>query len=134
MIVKQPYCSRCKGVTNIMPSPYTKKRNGDGSIRQYYMCRGCNALRNKKYRATDSGSVAIRKAIRKSTVKYPLKKKARTALNNAVKSGILTRPSTCSTCKQKKQVHGHHTDYNLPLEVLWVCRQCHADLHRTMIS
>lgn len=28
-------------------------------------------------------------------------------------------------------VEMHHPDYDLPLKVEWVCRECHLEIHRT---
>jgi len=55
---------------------------------------------------------------------------ARTALNNAVRSGKVVRPALCSRCHAEGKVTGHHHDYSKPLDVIWLCYQCHADEER----
>lgn len=46
----------------------------------------------------------------------------------AVNSGKLKRPQKCSSCGGKNP-EGHHPDYNKPLEVIWLCKRCHSDIH-----
>ena len=50
----------------------------------------------------------------------------------ALKSGELVRPSTCSRCGKGGVIEGHHTLYEKPLEVVWLCRSCHRRLHREL--
>ena len=59
----------------------------------------------------------------------PEKHKARHKLNNAVRRGKIHKPLYCSSCDSDKHLEAHHTDYSKPLEVLWLCRTCHVELH-----
>jgi len=52
---------------------------------------------------------------------------ARQALNRAVRSGRITKPTNCSRCGEDRKITGHHPDYNKPLEVEWLCYECHAN-------
>jgi hypothetical protein len=64
---------------------------------------------------------------------FPLKYKAQTAVNNAVRDGRLIKPVDCSACDKKgRQIEGHHDDYSKPLEVIWLCSPCHKQLHRDL--
>ncbi len=31
----------------------------------------------------------------------------------------------CYFCKTKKNLERHHTDYNFPLKIIWLCKKCH---------
>ena len=53
---------------------------------------------------------------------------ARKKVQYAVKTGKLTRPDTCSRCRRAEIVESHHEDYDKPLDVIWVCKRCHAEL------
>jgi ribosomal protein S27AE len=53
---------------------------------------------------------------------------ARWRCSEAIRKGELTR-STCETCGAEK-AEAHHDDYSKPLDVRWLCRQCHAAHHR----
>lgn len=54
---------------------------------------------------------------------------AKRRVASAVRSGRLTRPERCSRCGTRCKAHGHHEDYERPLEVVWLCPQCHTNLH-----
>lgn len=48
------------------------------------------------------------------------------AIEDAIRSGRLLRPSRCPVCGKKKRLDAHHSDYSQPLKVLWRCRKCHG--------
>lgn len=52
-----------------------------------------------------------------------------TILRAALRDGRLTRPETCQFCGKKCKPDGHHPDYTKPLDVIWLCRVCHKELH-----
>ena len=57
--------------------------------------------------------------------------------NAALRDGRLIRPDTCSVCgfsdpaniKGKGYIFSHLEDYRRPLDILPVCKSCHAALH-----
>jgi len=51
----------------------------------------------------------------------------RTSANYYQKRGKLI-PQPCEKCGSTT-VEKHHEDYDKPLEVKWLCRPCHLDLH-----
>src|SRR5437899_10932455 len=55
-----------------------------------------------------------------------IKHRAHSAVWNALRSGKLLRPLSCSSCGTQCKPQGHHPDYSKPLEVIWLCRPCHA--------
>ena len=57
--------------------------------------------------------------------------KAWRMLNNAVDAGKIKR-GPCEVCGTTVGVHGHHDDYSKPLEVRWLCKDCHREYHRVM--
>lgn len=126
-----PHCTACKTIKNLMPKPYAVRKNKDGIVTSVgYMCRMCNTERSKRYRMTSRGKQASFEAVYRSIRKHPHKQSARVKVNNALKIGRLVRPNICSKCSIESKVDGHHFDYSRPLDVLWVCRACHADIHR----
>jgi hypothetical protein len=60
----------------------------------------------------------------------PLKIKAGDRIRDMVRSGKIKKPYKCELCSKKGLVHGHHEDYNKPLEVIWLCPVCHASCHK----
>lgn len=59
-----------------------------------------------------------------------VKRHANNALGNAVRDGRMVKPECCEDCgREDPRLHGHHVDYNAPLEVVWVCSTCHRRRH-----
>jgi|SRR5580658_3767702 hypothetical protein len=51
-------------------------------------------------------------------------------LYRAIKSGKVQRQYVCQDCGSKaSRIDAHHEDYSKPLDVLWLCRQCHRNRH-----
>jgi hypothetical protein len=59
--------------------------------------------------------------------RYPERIKAREAVKNALKSGILEK-ECCCVCRDD-ETEAHHKDYSKPLDVDWMCTECHDILH-----
>ena len=55
------------------------------------------------------------------------KSRTHTITSIAIRAGRLVR-QPCEVCGHEK-VDAHHDDYSKPLEVRWLCRQHHAELH-----
>lgn len=86
------------------------------AVLEYDRSRGSrqNPERNKEYRK-----------------RWPEKRKAQNAVNNAVRDGRLHKPDHCETCGTSdfRQLEGHHDDYSKPLDVRWLCSACHSQWH-----
>ncbi len=122
---EKKYCSKCKTTEG----EFVKSAKGSKG-QQYHNCRECNRKRVKKYRQTDTGKLRTYIAVRKSTLKFYEKQLARYAVYNALQSGVLKKPKKCPKCQSSKDIQGHHADYENPLKVKWMCRSCHANLHK----
>ena len=70
----------------------------------------------------------MQKSILGSTEGQLTKKEARRIYKNALQRGDLT-PKPCQKCHTTENIHGHHEDYQKPLEVVWLCRRHHFLLH-----
>ena len=57
-----------------------------------------------------------------------MKARAHLKVARAVRKGILNK-QCCEICSHEK-VEAHHPNYNEPLNVVWLCRQHHAEIHR----
>lgn len=82
----------------------------------YSKCAVCRVPASSRSRAT-----------RRVRALRPEQARAHWAVWNHIRSGKLQR-QPCSVCGKKK-ADAHHRDYSKPLEVEWLCRQCHADRH-----
>jgi len=57
---------------------------------------------------------------------------ARAKVNYHIAKGKIVRPKICPKCKKRKKTEAHHSDYTKPLKVKFMCRQCHAVIHRKL--
>jgi hypothetical protein len=58
---------------------------------------------------------------------------AHQAVERAIASGILQRPGACEKCQSPVPVHAHHEDYSKPLDVQWLCADCHWHIHTHVV-
>lgn len=56
-------------------------------------------------------------------------KLAKMAVARAIKRGDLVRPEACDKCSKICKPEGHHFDYTKRLDVMWLCKSCHAREH-----
>lgn len=66
--------------------------------------------------------------------RHPEKVAAHKAVYDAVKRGRLKRPETCSICNSECKPEAHHEDYARPLDVIWLCGDCHRGTHETVVG
>ena len=130
-MIHKIYCITCKrtGIPLIMSSKNAKKTI------QYYICRECNAQRQRKYTSTVEGKKRMLAIAKKSRENNPRKIMARHLVKYALMIGYIEKPTICSECgNTEKRIEGHHTDYEKALEVQWLCSTCHANIHRISYS
>ena len=59
-----------------------------------------------------------------------LKHRAHRLVAEAMLSGKLQKPAHCERCPGRTRfLNAHHEDYSKPLQVVWLCRSCHALAH-----
>ncbi len=128
-------CNRMLSLSKFYEHPETK----DGYFGKCKECTKADNTKNReknveyyreydKQRSKEPHRVALkRKQYIEFRKKHPEKYKAHRAVSNAVRDGRLTK-QPCK-CKEIKVI-GHHEDYSKPLEVIWMCRKCHYQLHR----
>ena len=123
---------------------YADRRNRDSLKSQ---CKRCHCATSVATRDPDAHRAATRASAARQRLVNPERARAReraaskcrirtaktiarASLNAAIGLGLIQRPASCSACKLVTRVHGHHDNYEHPLQVRWVCPQCHADIHR----
>ena len=84
----------------------------------------------KDYLTTENGKLAKSKALKNYQERYPLKRASHVITGNAIRDGKLVRPKNCSECDSTEKIEAHHDDYTKPLDVRWLCRQCHYKWHK----
>lgn len=85
--------------------------------------RYCKECHNKHAREN-------RKKYKEYTTEQKLKADCRTKTKLAIKRGKLIK-QPCQICGEI-EVEAHHQDYNKPLEVVWLCREHHLELHNNL--
>ena len=123
----EKYCSRCK-TTKEPLHKYSKNKSGI----QYHHCRNCDSDRMREYVKTSIGRENVNQAVYRSVDKHKKKQKARQKLCYQTRIGNIIRPTKCSKCQEKAYIFGHHSDYDKPLLVDWVCKNCHINIHNLL--
>lgn len=103
--MRNPNCCKCGG-------PVEESR-----IYKQGYCKNCHAehMRNNRPRHSELPELAKKKAI------------ARSYLKTYVKRGKVVK-LPCEICGSERS-EAHHEDYDKPLEVVWLCREHHLELH-----
>lgn len=86
----------------------------------------------REYQATERGKERCQAAQRAFAQRNAGKRAAHVAVGNAVRDGRIWRSPCCTApgCFSQKGLHAHHTHYDNPLSVVWLCAACHRRLHR----
>ena len=69
---------------------------------------------------------------RRYQIKFPIKLKAQSLVNQAINRGELVR-KPCQHCQNPK-TEAHHCDYSKPLDVQWLCKKHHVAWHKLFIA
>jgi len=142
------YCPRCNSVKPF--SEFCNRKDTKDGLRGE--CRSCTKvymakyqkenmesyrMYEKKYR--DANSEKVKKGYSKSYMRNKKKilekrrgspqTKARSAIFHLLRKSEIVK-ETCFVCDSTKNIQAHHPDYSRPLHVYWLCRECHALIHR----
>lgn len=105
-------------------------------------CKACLSSRDKAresperasarraYQMSEAGKIAHARAIKKYNERYPMRRYSRVIVGNALQNGSLVKPEICETCSSSRKIEAHHDDYTKPLNVRWLCEDCHKEWHR----
>lgn len=138
--MKTKKCFKC-GLVKPVSEFYEHSQMADGYLNK---CKECtkkdsreNRDRNLEYYREYDRNRFYKNGHRKRSQKYnelnPIKAKAHTIISNAIRDGRINKPESCSICgKSDSRIEAHHSDYNKPLDVIWVCKSCHWDIHRLL--
>ena len=136
-------CSKCK-----KEYPATIKYFGiDNNVKDKlkYWCKSCkknvDKIYSRKYREehiewkkenNKKNIDLVKKGVKLYIKKFPERYKANYTLRNMIKVGKVIR-EPCVICGNVKS-HGHHIDYNKPLDVVWLCAKHHKAIHNNLLS
>ena len=128
---------RCTTCQTILPvSFFSKAKKGLHGVKS--CCKVCMATYLRAYREKNLG--LLQEYDRKNNKSKKAKRKKRSLVrpeqylvNNAIRLKKMCRPLFCVRCWDAGTIHGHHTDYSRPLDVIWLCSKCHGMEHGTRI-
>ena len=125
MYKKCNFCKWVKSDKDFYPSNKTKCR--DCIKKAVKENRGKNIERYREYdrvrgNRQETGYLASYR--NKNAKKY----QATNMVNNAIRDKKLIK-LCCEVCQTSEAVHGHHDDYDKPLEVRWLCAAHHHQWH-----
>lgn len=128
-------CFKC-GADKPLHEFYRHPKMADG---RFNKCKECNKrdVRQNRKAKIDYYRTYDKKRGNRQTTEYqqaykdafPKKTQARAMVGNAVKGGKLYKPKLCQECGSGGRIHGHHDDYDNPLDVRWLCAACHRQWH-----
>lgn len=84
-----------------------------------------------QYLQTERGRERSNAAKRAYIKRNPEKRAAHNALESAIRSGKVWKSPCCMApgCFSQDRLRAHHSDYEKPLSVVWLCNSCHTTLH-----
>lgn len=100
------------------------------AAREYYL-KNNDRLNECARKWRSENKEIINEANKRHHAKVPLKRAARKFVSYAIAAKVISRPNACEICSKSCNPEAHHEDYTKPLEVKWICRQCHGFLHRS---
>ena len=105
-------CSSCGKVKPLSAFP----RNSGAWDEHGTICSSCNGKKTNLWRKNNK---------KRNRVSWKMQ--------NAIRSGRLPRANTlsCAVCGEPAE-HYHHDNYDKPLDVIPLCRQCHVEHHRSV--
>ena len=120
---------------------YKDKRTSNGLKSQ---CKKCHTKGNIKTRDIENTRRINREYMRRARMRNPYKFQereklasrkrpidqksiARQELNCALKTGKIIKPKNCALCGKEKKLTAHHPDHSKPLDVIWLCYECHGN-------
>ena len=64
-------------------------------------------------------------------LRNPEKVRAHRLSTYAQRKGLISKPKACQLCRnESKRLEKHHGDYTKPLDVTWLCAECHGKTRR----
>lgn len=117
--MKDGHLNKCKECTKDDVSQ--NRRENIGYYREY----------DQKRSKTDGRKKYLSRGSKIWSQLNPKKRWCSTVVNNALRDGRIEKKDHCECCKKTNvRIHGHHDDYDKPLDVRWLCVICHSEWHK----
>lgn len=112
---------------------YYYSERGQAYFKAYRQSAACKESR-RRYDASEKGQARSKKANKKQIRKFPERKRARSALSNAICDGKMlpAKDFQCVHCGKPARQHHHHNGYDREhwLDVIPLCILCHTIEHQ----
>ena len=125
------HINKCKSCTK--KDVHIHREENLEKVREYDRNRPNKTERSEKQRKYDQsarGKEASATRRKNYRAKQELRYKAHNTLSYALKRGQIIKPHSCYCCNVECSPHGHHNDYTKPLDVVWLCVDCHTAFHK----
>lgn len=132
-------CFKC-GIEKPLSEFYKHSQMADGHVNKCKDCNKKDVRENRKKNLDYYRNYDRERGSRQSNdykisyrERFPKKYYAHTVVESAVAKGMIIKPVKCECCGneiEKEKLHGHHDDYDSPLDVRWLCASCHNEWHR----
>ncbi len=60
------------------------------------------------------------------------KRRAHHLVSMNIRLGKIIRVNNCEICNSDRKIEAHHEDYSKPLEIKWLCKLCHENVHHVI--
>ena len=67
--------------------------------------------------------------VKKYRQEHPERTRINTAVERAIRKGVIVKPNNCCICGEETKLYAHHPNYNEPFNVIFVCQSCHKKIH-----
>tara|TARA_R110000803_G_scaffold67924_2_gene129661 strand:- start:35 stop:463 length:429 start_codon:yes stop_codon:yes gene_type:complete len=128
-------CFKCN-ILKPLEDFYKHSGMKDGRLGKCKECNKSDVIKNRlenvdRYREYDRkrGNRNTAQNVIDYRIRYPNKYKAKNMVNNYIRAKKLFR-EPCENCGTSLNVHGHHDDYDKPLNVRWLCAAHHSQWHK----
>ena len=127
-------CTNCGEMRG--PDHYYKDSRRRDGMQSH--CVYCFLKNTKAYRKTDKGKASRRREYKngRNNPEFLQARNAHKIVKRAVDSGRITKATNCSMCGEGGKIYGHHYagyDKDSTLKVIWLCAQCHSDVHNCFV-
>lgn len=124
------FCKEC-----VRARVHKHREDNIEKIREYDRNRPNKKERSKKFQNSIKSNKEKYKrySIQKNewAKKNRYKRNAHNKVKRAIKNGNIVKPCKCEVCgKTNCDIEGHHYDYSKPLDVIWLCTECHGKVHK----
>jgi hypothetical protein len=136
-VVETRSCRAC-GTTKPLPEFTRDRKSAGGRTRE---CSACSRARWLRWKAANGERAreSWRRHYRENRERllaelaahkrnHREEQRSRDAAWQARRDGRLI-PSSCEVCGATDNIEGHHPDYRRALEVVWLCKSCHRNVH-----